>query len=48
MAEKDNWIMLAIGGILVAVLGFFSLGKTVNIQAGQASTGPKAGCGCGH
>lgn len=47
MAEKDNWIMLAIGGALIAILGFFSLGKTVNVSAGQASAGPKPSCGCG-
>ncbi len=39
--------MLAVGGAILAIIAFFGLGKTVNIQAGQA-TGPKAGCGCGH
>ena len=44
VAKEDNWIMLAIGGAIIAILGFFSLGKSVNVTAGQA----KSGCACGH
>jgi len=46
VGKEDNWLMLAVGGAILAIVAFFGLGKTVNIQAGQAQT--KSGCGCGH
>ena len=44
MAKEDNWLMLAVGGAILAIVAFFGLGKTVQIQAGQA----KSDCGCGR
>ena len=44
MAEKDNWIIYGLGALIIGIFAFFGLGKTVQIQAGQA----KSDCGCGH
>jgi len=48
VGKEDNWLMYGVGALILGIIAFFGLGKTVNIQAGQASTGPKAGCGCGR
>lgn len=45
VAEKDNWLWIAVAGAIAAILGFFAMGKTVNVQAGQAKS---PGCSCGR